>query len=158
MYSDIADFKKDLIENGPLYCKMEDFGAIMEPEGGEYLFTVARFAVENEIQSVIVLKNVYRVSTYEMEEFYVSFGVSSIIFQEWSSELPKGDCQLVWCVDGTFIRQLRFYDAENESTFNNDGERDGSGDIWSIHRFDRYEPYFGKWPQWAIGAHKNLKR
>ena len=61
------------------------------------------------------------------------------------SFIPK-DKQPVWGWDGdeeftTNVGSLVFYDAENESTFSEDGERDGDN-------FDYYTPYRGTIEQW----------
>ena len=58
---------------------------------------------------------------------------------------PK-DKQPVWGWDGdeeftTNVGSLVFYDAENESTFSRDGERDGDN-------FDYYTPYRGTIESW----------
>lgn len=60
--------------------------------------------------------------------------------------------QLVWCWDDDIkgYRNLCFYNAVNDTSFNYKCELDGI-------KWDNYEPYQGEWPQWAIEAHKTLE-
>lgn len=62
------------------------------------------------------------------------------------------DKDLVWCWDDeyTYIRHIRFYDAENQGTFDYDGIRDG-------RRWEHYEKYQGEYPNWAKEAQKTLE-
>lgn len=61
--------------------------------------------------------------------------------------------QLIWCWDNvdTHIKQLRFYDVKNNSTYDYLGRKGGSS-------YDNYEPFEGNYPDWALEAFQTLKR
>lgn len=61
--------------------------------------------------------------------------------------------QLLWCWDNvdTHIRQLRFYDVKNNSTYDYLGRKGGSS-------YSNYEPSKGNYPDWALKAFQTLKR
>ena len=63
------------------------------------------------------------------------------------------DGQLVWCWDRdcSHYRELRFYDAKNKSTYYSSGKRLG-------FNYNKYAPFEGNYPQWALEAFQTLKR
>lgn len=65
--------------------------------------------------------------------------------------MPK-DKELVWAWDDSEViyKKVRFYDAINEDTFDDDGSR--VGDVYNY-----YAPYEGEWPQWAKDAYAKLE-
>ena len=60
--------------------------------------------------------------------------------------------QLIWTWDNehTHARILDFYDAENSCVFSIRGKKTGLS-------YDRYLPFEGNWPDWALEAYKTLE-
>lgn len=73
-------------------------------------------------------------------------------FKEVKPEVKLKDKQLVWAWDDDTAagRNSRFYDAKNNCVFYLDGNRNGD-------KYANYEPYEGKYPNWAKKAVKQLK-
>jgi hypothetical protein len=73
-----------------------------------------------------------------------------IVLEEWH----PSDGELVWAWDSNtapFSRCCAFYDAMNHKLFDTTtGKRNGQS-------FRFYEPYSGKWPDWAVEAYKKLE-
>jgi len=72
-------------------------------------------------------------------------------YKELRLDFNITDKQLVWCWDDDDAvgRNIRFYDAKNNCTFDLYGKRNG----W---KYKNYKPYEDEWPEWAKKALEEL--
>ena len=125
--------------NYPIYCKSIDFSLVVE------------FTRLNE-GKVVVNSRYDNIGEYRTNWHDYN---NNNVWQQLDVCEKTGffDGQLVWCWDNynTHARDLKFYDAKNECTYQCDGNRYGSV-------FDNYEPFEGNYPDWALEAFQTLER
>jgi hypothetical protein len=122
----------------PLYCK--------STKGHIVKFTGLRTGVL--VRSINDVKAGQTTATYTAHTNTDTW--TPIPFNSDLGILDKQLCEC-WDDDETYMRYIKFYDAENSCTFNFKGYRGGA-------KFSNYSPIpFNEYPQWAIKAEQTLE-
>ena len=125
--------------NYPIYCKLKDSSLVVkftELQSGEVV-------INNKYYKVGEKRNDWRKHT------------DTTVWQQLEVCEKTGffDGQLVWCWDtfSTHSRVVRFYDAKNKRTYQFDGTKGGN-------HYNKYAPFEGNYPDWALEAFQTLER
>ena len=123
----------------PIYCKLKKSSLVVKFTG---------------LQSGEVVVNSKHYNIGDKSTTYRSH-TDTMVWQQLDVCKKTGffDGQLVWCWDRdcSHYRELRFYDAKNKSTYYSSGKRLG-------FNYNKYAPFEGNYPDWALEAFQTLKR